>query len=241
MPRTAAIVLAAGAGRRFGATTPKQFCKVHGRYVLSYTLDIYEQADLVDVIVLVVSAEEAEARADAWQRVTKPLHVVTGGATRQESVFRGLVFARQRFAAELCSIHNGVSPLASVELVETCIRHACQHAAASACVEVFDTIAARDDCRVSSVPARDRLCRLQSPQVFHAEVLEDLHRRAREDSILDATNDVVLARRYGYDVFLVKGEHRNIKITTKEDLLFMEACLTHRLTETPLNAHSINA
>ena len=57
--KTAAIVLAAGQGKRMQAGQPKQFMLLGGKPVLYYALAVFEKSD-VDEIILVTGADEID-------------------------------------------------------------------------------------------------------------------------------------------------------------------------------------
>ncbi len=217
MKKVSAIVVAAGAGRRFGSA--KQFTLLRGKPVLERTLEAIAGHPKVDRIVLVLPAGESGARyRKRWSKIAA---VVRGGERRQDSVARG--FARLKSGpGGLVLVHDGVRPLVSREVISRVIAKAGETGAAVAAIPVEDTIKESAGGFVVRTLERNSLRRIQTPQGFRTEVLGEALRRAREDGFY-GTDEAVLVERTGHAVALVMGDPRNIKITTAADLKIAEA------------------
>jgi len=219
MRKVSAIIVAAGAGRRFGSA--KQFALLGGKPVLERSLDALAGHPEVDEIVLVLPAGESGARYR--KRWSKIVAVVRGGKRRQDSVVRG--FARLASGpADLVLVHDGVRPLVSRDVISRVIAKARERGAAAAAVPVEDTIKEAAGGVVVRTLERENLHRIQTPQAFAYEVLEGALRRAREEGFY-GTDEAALVERTGHPVAVVPGERRNIKITTAADLKIAEALL----------------
>jgi len=205
---TWAILLAAGAGTRFGAR--KQFLEVGGVRVVDRS--VHGAHDVVDAVVLVLPEGER------WDG--PPVHaVVVGGAQRSDSVRAGL--AAIPAEAEVIVVHDAARPLASRDLWRAVV--AAVHAGADAAIPglpVADTVKRVAGERVLETVERQDLVAVQTPQAFRAEVL----RRAHEAGG-DATDDAGLVERAGGTVVVVPGEARNRKVTDRDDLVVLEAWL----------------
>jgi 2-C-methyl-D-erythritol 4-phosphate cytidylyltransferase len=108
----AAIVPAAGEGRRMGGTVPKQFLQLGGREILARTLAVFEVCIAIDDVWVVVAAEQCTScQRTIVERYgfRKVRGVIAGGTTRQESVWRGLQQVTD--AVDLIVVHDGVRPL----------------------------------------------------------------------------------------------------------------------------------
>jgi 2-C-methyl-D-erythritol 4-phosphate cytidylyltransferase len=219
MRKVSAIVVAAGAGRRFGSA--KQFALLRGKEVLEWSLQAIAGHPEVNEIILVLPAEESGARyRERWSKIAA---VVPGGERRQDSVARG--FDRVKPGpAGLVLVHDGVRPLVSREVVSRVIAKAEETGAAVAAVPVEDTIKEAAGGFVVRTLERDSLQRSQTPQAFRYEVLGEALRRAREDGYY-GTDEAALVERTGHPVAAVPGDPRNIKITTAADLKIAEAWL----------------
>jgi len=215
----AAIVVAAGDGRRFGS--PKQFALLGGRRVLDWSLAAFEEHPRVAEIVLVLPDEALGPRfAAAFPKIQS---VVRGGARRQDSVLAGFSML-DRHRTDIVLVHDGARPLVSEALIRRVIREAAAHGAAVPALPVEDTIKEGADGRVVRTVDRAGLFRAQTPQGFAFDVLEEAFRRAAQDGFA-GTDDASLVERLGRAVALVPGEPRNIKITTLEDLKWAEEFL----------------
>ena len=214
---------AAGLGLRLGGGN-KAFAEVAGQPLVAGSLDILQGCPEVDRIALVLQeASVAEGRRLASQRGWSKVLVCAGGSRRQDSVLQGL-----RILGE-CSwiiIHDGARPLVDEAMVHRGLDAARKWGAAVAAVPVKDTIKeAGTDALVMHTPDRSRLWAAQTPQVFRREILEAAYRQAGSQ---EATDDASLVERVGGKVALFAGEHRNIKVTTPEDLLVAELFLKER-------------
>lgn len=203
-----AVVVAAGAGTRFGA--PKQYERLGDRRVLDWSLASARAT--ADGVVLVVPAERAAApeAADA---------VVAGGPTRAGSVRAGL--AAVPGDADVIVVHDAARPLASAALFEQVVR-AVRDGADGAVpgVSLPDTVKAVAGGAVAETLDRARLVAVQTPQAFRGAVL----RRAHEGDP-DASDDAGLVEAIGGRVVVVPGEIANAKITTHHDLVVARALL----------------
>lgn len=208
---------------------PKQYIPLLGDPIILWTLRACAAAPSVRELVLVVPAADVEyCRAElgnAW-RVEKPVLVVAGGNSRQESVRAGLRALSQ--PADLVAVHDGVRPLMDPDLLERTFASAWQHGAATAAVPLKDTVKLVESGWVESTPPRARLRAVQTPQAFRRDLLVQAHDQAAADG-WEATDDASLVERAGHNVAIIEGTYSNIKITTPEDLLVAEALLRARI------------
>ncbi|MDR0788484.1 MAG: 2-C-methyl-D-erythritol 4-phosphate cytidylyltransferase [Gemmatimonadota bacterium] len=224
--RVAAVVVAAGSGRRLGGGTPKQYRPLAGVPVLLRALRPFLDHPLIERVVVVLPPDDAASPPD-WLAAL-PLSCVAGGAERTDSVRRGLAAVDPEFAIVL--VHDGARPLVSPELIDRVIEAARQHPSAAIVPgeRVTDTIKEVDaDGRVVRSVPREELRRIQTPQAFPALILRRFHDRAREESF-SPTDDAGLFERYGAPVRLVDGDPENLKVTTPVDLLIAEALMASR-------------
>ncbi|MBI2321278.1 MAG: 2-C-methyl-D-erythritol 4-phosphate cytidylyltransferase [Chloroflexi bacterium] len=220
-----AVLLAAGAGRRFGGD--KMLTPLAGRPVLWHSLLALQRARPVEAVVVVASAENAAAIgalvAEAgWRKVSA---VCQGGARRQDSVRAALAAAPP---SAYVLVHDGARPLVTPTLVARGLRAAERWGAATAAVPASDTIKMVDaQRRVRQTLDRRALWLVQTPQVFRRALLEEAHARAEGE----ATDDAALVERLGHPVGVFVGSRENVKITDPADLAMAEALLRQRAVE----------
>jgi 2-C-methyl-D-erythritol 4-phosphate cytidylyltransferase len=219
MRKVSAVVVAAGAGRRFGSA--KQFALLRGREVLEWSLQAMAGHPDVDEIILVLPAGEDGTRyRERWSKIAA---VVEGGERRQDSVAAGFA-GLESGPGDIVLVHDGVRPLVSREVISRVIAKAVETGAAVAAVPVEDTIKETAGGLVVRTLERDSLQRVQTPQAFRYEVLDEALRRAREGGYY-GTDEAALVERTGHPVAVVPGDPRNIKMTTAADLKIAEAWL----------------
>ncbi|AQS87406.1 2-C-methyl-D-erythritol 2,4-cyclodiphosphate synthase [Neoasaia chiangmaiensis] len=219
--RIAAILLAAGSGRRFAETAiagapAKQFILLGGKPVIRHAAE----ALLPHVDVLQpVGTDPALLDALDGLDVLPP---VSGGTERQHSVRAGLeALDALPEPPDLVLVHDGARPFVPAELTQAVIAALSRHPGAIPAVRVADTIKRGRDGLVESTVPRDSLWRAQTPQGFHFALLRDLHRQ--HDA--HATDDAALLEAAGQAVALVPGSDDNIKLTLPEDLVRLERLL----------------
>ena len=204
----AAIIAAAGSGERFGAPIPKALIHLGDKTLLAHA--IANLAPVVDQIIVTAPAGyEAQIRDITGEEIT----VVTGGATRSESVRLGL--AAVDSSTQYVLVHDAARSLASTDLARSVIAalQAGDVAVIPGLPEV-DTVKVVDQAGyVTSTPDRAQLRKVQTPQGFAYSVLQAAHA-----SGADATDDAVLVADAGHKVRIIAGEERAIKITTPSDL-----------------------
>lgn len=217
--KTTAIIVAAGSGSRFNSDKPKQFLEIGGKPVIVHTLERFQASPSVDQIVLVLAGDQIE-RFDQ-HCVPKINSIVSGGATRAQSVLNGLNAVDTE--TSIIAVHDGARPLVTVEEIERTIERAKHTGAACLVAAVTDTIKTVVGGQISGTLDRAKLRRAFTPQVFSADLL----RRAFDDTDLgeSVTDECFLVERLGHPIAVVEGSSRNIKITYPEDLAFAEALL----------------
>lgn len=212
-----AIIPAAGCGRRMNANINKQFMSVAGQPVLTRAL--LSLADFTDEFVIVARSGEEEACREAARGIGN-CKVVTGGATRQDSVYNGLKQAR----GEYVMVHDGSRPLVGAPLIRRVIAAAQSGGAAIPALPVVDTVKQVSGGKVLSTLPRHTLYAVQTPQVFDRELLLKAYKHA-EDNGIQGTDDASLVESLGNPVLIVEGEGTNLKITTPEDIQRAESFL----------------
>ncbi len=228
--RVAAIIPAAGEGRRMGGALEKQFLRLEGMPILVHTLKTFDSSPIVQGIVLVVPKSRMEqVREEILEKykISKLVALVVGGPHRQDSVRLGLEALGPGW--ELVVVHDGVRPLVSQELIARCVEQALVHGAAIAAVPATDTVKEVDsEGFVQRTPLRETLWMVQTPQAFCYEWILRAHQEAQKEGFL-GTDDASLVERLGHKVKVVLGCYENLKVTTPADLsLAREILAAHR-------------
>ena len=220
-----AIIAAAGAGTRMASDRPKQFLQLAGRPVIFHTLKVFEECDSIDEVILVLPAAESAGFLSLAGKygVRKLARVVGGGATRADSVKRGLMAIRSA-TAEIVAVHDGVRPFVTAEEIDAVVAAAQTDGAAILVAPVTDTIKQVSDGRVVQTLDRGVLRRALTPQCFRYDVLRQAY-EAADVTDPSVTDESVLVEKLGIPVSIVEGSSRNIKITTAQDLAIAEAIL----------------
>ena len=217
-----AVIAAAGSSSRMGGRD-KLAEPLDGIPVILRTLAAVEAVPEIREIVVVTREDRVEEYRRLLGQCSRLRAMVPGGSTRQESVRNGVRALSPD--CTLAAIHDGARPLVTPEVFARCIEAARSCGAATAAVPVKDTIKLADEAgRVLDTPDRSRLWAVQTPQIFDRErylrAAEEAERRG-----LSCTDDCQLFEAMGWEVQLVMGDYRNLKLTTPEDFLAAGAYL----------------
>lgn len=216
--RAAAIIAAGGGGRRFGGSIKKQYIRISGIPLLAWTLNPFLLSESIEDIILVVPEEDIEFCRNEILPVCKPvkkIRITAGGENRQMSVRNGLGLVSRD--TDIVVVHDGARPFVGVRSIEQGLEECSRHGAAIFAVPETDTIIEAHEGVISSFLDRERIWRVQTPQIFLYRILVQAFQRA-EESGLQATDESALVRDAGFPVRVLHGAHDNIKITIPEDL-----------------------
>ncbi len=226
--KTVAIIAAAGKGTRMAAGVPKMMVQVGQRPILAHTLQAFEAASGIDEVIVVVAesmlAFVAQEVVDG-HGLHKVARIIPGGASRQESVSAGLQTLGE--SHHLVAIHDGARPLVTPEMIDSAVKLAGEHGAVVVAVRPKDTIKRGQDHFIEATLDRKKLWQIQTPQVFRKDLILSAYQRATKEG-WQGTDDAFLVETMGQKVWVVEGRYDNIKITTPEDLVYMEMVLRGR-------------
>jgi 2-C-methyl-D-erythritol 4-phosphate cytidylyltransferase len=228
--KTIAIIAAGGRGKRIEEVhpegkLPKQFLMLKDKPILAHTVDKFERCGLVDEIILVVPEGYLEYCSQVivdkygFKKVRK---VICGGKERQDSVYLGLKACPNN--ASIVVIHDGVRPLISLDKISESIKICQKKNAVVLAVPVKETIKRVEHGNIITTLDRDKIWLTQTPQIFEYKLIWDAYKKAEEDNFV-GTDDSALVERLGFNVTILEGDYRNIKITTTEDLQIAEKLL----------------
>jgi 2-C-methyl-D-erythritol 4-phosphate cytidylyltransferase len=211
-------------GTRMGGETPKQFLELDGIPILLHTLRRLASCDAISEIILATRADEVQRMQERCQqeKFRQAIRVVKGGATRQESVAAALEHVGDD--VELVAVHDAVRPFVSREQVSRVIEEARKCGAAILGVPAMDTVKEvkrsslpQDVALITGTIPRERVVLAQTPQVFLTKLLKEAFAKAAADGV-NSSDEAGLVERLGYDVHVVHGTERNIKITKPSDM-----------------------
>jgi 2-C-methyl-D-erythritol 4-phosphate cytidylyltransferase len=228
-----AIIVAAGKGLRMESSEKKQYLKLDKIPVLTRTIKAFESHGKMNDIILVLPGEDKAYCKDSIIEpfdFKTPVHLVSGGKTRQESVSRGLTRACElsaSFEKTMVLIHDGVRPFVDKTLIDDCIAKAIIKGGCIPVVKITDTVKKVADTNlISKTLDRDLLFLAQTPQVFRLDLILKAFEHAGA-TLFDGTDDASIMEHAGFPVCVATGSLHNIKLTTPGDLL-----LAHHLLRT---------
>jgi 2-C-methyl-D-erythritol 4-phosphate cytidylyltransferase len=225
-----ALVTAAGASKRMGGVN-KQLMPLHGKPVLAWTLEVFEETPEVKGIVVTGTKENLEEYASLVKQFgfKKILSLVEGGKERQDSVYNGLKeLEKHARSSDVVLVHNGANPLILKKEVRECIAAAQEVGASVAAFPVKDTIKKVDAQKmVVETLERKQLWAMQTPQAMKMEIALEAFEKAMTEKFY-GTDDVQLVERLGLPVKIVQCSYENLKITTMEDIGLAEHILRKR-------------
>jgi len=218
-----ALIVAGGKGTRIRSALPKQFIELNGKPILLHTIEAFIKYSPTLSIILVLPEEDFKI----WEAIckkfnfNKPIILQKGGETRFQSVKNGLDKIQDE---GLVAIHDGVRPLVSADLIGASFRLAAVHGSAVAAVRLKESIRITDQDNTKAVD-RSKFRIIQTPQTFNLQLIKKAYQLKEDPSL---TDDASVAEKSGHAISLFEGSYENIKITTKEDLVFAEALMKEK-------------
>ena len=222
-----AIIAAAGNGERFCDSKSKMLVPLLGKPLLSYTLDKFEESEKIDEVILVIRSQDRnliEKEIFERKNYIKVKTIITGGSTRQESVYNGLKAIKEEDG--IVCIHDGARPLLKKWMIDETIKMVPFFDGIILAVPIVETVKKINipEMIVEKTVNREMLWVAQTPQTFRLEKIKKYYQKAMEENI-QVTDDSTLLEYYGGKVAIVRGSEDNIKITTKVDLLLAEVIM----------------
>jgi 2-C-methyl-D-erythritol 4-phosphate cytidylyltransferase len=222
------LIPAAGVGRRMGSSRNKLLLTLLGKPLLTWTLAAAASSESITWIGIVGQQVDFPDfhKILADLSLEKPVQLIQGGATRQESVYNGLQALPPE--AERVLIHDGARCLVTPQLFDRCAKTILNCEGLIAAIPVKDTIKVVDESGlIRDTPDRKNLWAAQTPQAFEVKLLKECHEKGKSLG-WEVTDDAALFEKCGLPVKIVEGEETNLKITTTVDLTVAEFILSHR-------------
>ena len=232
-----ALVFAGGTGQRMQTKNlPKQFLKLHGKPIIIYTLEQFENHPDIDAIVLVC----IESWHDYMKKllktfgITKVVEVLSGGVSGQDSIFNGVKRAHELYGDDaILLIHDGVRPLIDQETITEnliCVKENGSAITVSPAIETI-TVIGEEQGLVGEIIERKNCSLAKAPQSFYLGDIYKAHTKARKEGKLDFVDSASHMRHYGHKLYTVEGSPSNIKITTPTDFYIFRAIVDARENE----------
>ena len=223
------IVVAAGSSSRMEGVD-KTFVPLLGQPLIAHTLDCFEQFPPITEIVLVLAAHSVEL-GRTLVRDRQYRKSLRGLRRRRPSPRLG---ARRAGGPGTLRLGNGPRRrpprperglAATGPDAVTASEYGSETEAAIAGVPVKDTIkVVSEEGDVTATPPRETLWAAQTPQIFSYDLLQQAHAQFTGD----ATDDAMMVESLGHKVRMFLGSYENLKVTTPEDLVVVEAVLRGR-------------
>ena len=214
-----AIILASGLGKRFNNDLPKQFAKINNKTILEYSIEAFENSELIDGIILVIHPQYNDLayiiiKNNGYKKVLK---VINGGKERKDSSYIGVNSVEEPEANVL--IHDCARPFVSQDIIKRCVEALKENSAVAVAIPSSDTIIKIKGDIIDEIPQRNSLMRIQTPQCFRLSLIKKAHELSKNDT--NFTDDCGLVLKYNLaQIHIIEGSFQNIKITTPEDIDF---------------------
>ena len=221
--KVSAIIVAAGTSSRMHGID-KQLLDIGGKPVIARAVFAFEKSEIINEIVIVTREDIIKNINGLVSKYgfTKVKAVVKGGDTRQKSVFNGIAVCSEN--SEYIAIHDGARPFVTQDIIRNTVNAAIKYGAASAAITAKDTIKIADkNNKIIKTVDRNTVRLMQTPQVFKKEEYINAMNTVPNSELF--TDDCQLLENYGKPVYVVESSPLNIKITTREDIIFAESIL----------------
>lgn len=215
--KTYAIIPSGGESKRFGGEIPKQYFNINGKEIIVYTLEVFQNCELIDEIIIAAKAEYFVMLNELKEKynLNKISKIVEGGKERQDSVYNAL----SSIAAEdndLVAVHDAARPLLSNQILLNALNEAEKFDSIVTALKARDTLLKGRE-NVDEYLNRNEIYYAQTPQIFRYKILMEAMKKAYKEN-LTGTDESMIVKNAGYEVKIVEGDLRNFKITNSSDI-----------------------
>ena len=228
-----AIIFAGGTGQRMNTKTkPKQFLELHGKPIIIYTLEHFDQHERIDAIIVVCVSDwidYCQSLVDKFN-IKKVKAIIPGGETGMLSRFEGVKKAAELYPLDtICLLHDGVRPMIDHDTISRNIATVEKHGSAVTVAPAVETIAIKGiENKVGEIIDRSKCQMAKAPQSFRLGELLTAHKNAIDSGMTDCIDTAYLMQLSGRDLYTVEGSNENIKITTPTDFYTFRALMDIR-------------
>lgn len=225
-----AIITAGGASKRFGDTN-KLLAKINSKEIIKYTVESFLNINEIHEIIICAHFSIIDDLKNIFKGQEK-VQIIEGGKTRQQSVLNGLLALQ---SCDFVLIHDGARPIISQEILKKAIITVQEKKALTVAVKTTDTIKQVDEnLKIINTIDRNSLYNTQTPQAFEYNLIKNAHEKLQGK---DFTDDAGMLESLEYDVFVLEGDYKNIKITTQNDMdiarIYLESIDTNSYKTSP--------
>lgn len=222
-----ALIFAGGRGERMRTKSrPKQFLELHGKPIIIYTLELFDNHPDIDGIVVVCVADWIPFLKKMLKKfeINKVVDIVEGGETGQLSIYNGLRALKNKYEEDnnIVLIHDGVRPLITEETISANIETATKYGSCITCIKASETLVVKEPDELS-IPERSASYIARAPQTFNFTDIMAAHTRALAEGHSNFIDSCTMMSKYGYKLHLIEGPVENIKITTPTDFFLFRA------------------
>lgn len=222
------VIFAGGSGRRMHTKSrPKQFLEYNGKPVIIYTLELFDNHPMIDGIVVACIEEWIPFLEKMLKKfeINKVLKIVSGGASGQESIYKGLIAAKDfsRDENDIVLIHDGVRPLITEQTISDNIEKVKKEGSCITCIPATETFIVTQDDGSLDIPSRANSLIARAPQSFYLKDIMTAHEMAIAEGRNDFIDSCSMMHHYGHKLGRVIGPMENIKITTPTDYFVFKA------------------
>ena len=202
------IIPAGGVSSRFGNKN-KLLEKINGKMIIEHTISAFD-IEIIDEIIIPTNPSVLELFREIFKNNSK-IKIIEGGNCRQESVYKGLMSSK----CDYVLIHDAARPMITKDLVNIIIDTVKDKKALTVATKTIDTIKEVENGKIIKTIDRARLYNTQTPQAFEYNIIFEAHKKLKGQNY---TDDAGMLEALGYDVYILDGSYKNIKITTKSDI-----------------------
>lgn len=226
MQKRYAIIVAGGSGSRMNSDLPKQFLPLNGKPIVMHTLERFAHTKTQPQLILVLHPTMFSIWEELCQKHNFKIDhvVVSGGETRFQSVRNGVSYIstqRPILNETLITIHDAARPVISPDTIDICFEQTAIHAATVLAVQSVNSVRHGDRSENKALDRED-IWIVQTPQTFQGHILQ---RAFQQEELCSFTDDACVVEKLGYNIYLIPGDHRNIKITFPEDISIAQSYL----------------
>jgi len=211
-----AIITAGGNSSRFGKTN-KLLEKIHSKEVIRHTVGAFLAVKEISEIIICANILIISDLKNIFKKQEK-IKIIEGGKTRQESVFNGINACKNPACKEpdFVLIHDGARPMVTPEIIKQAMQMVQKRHALTVASKTTDTIKQVDEnLKIIKTLERNSLYNTQTPQAFDYNLIKNAHEKLKGQNF---TDDAGMLEFLGHDVYILEGDYKNIKITTRNDL-----------------------
>lgn len=215
--KTYAIIPSGGESKRFGGKIPKQYFNINGKEIIVYTLEVFQNCELIDEIIVAAKAEYFTLLNELKEKynLNKISQIVEGGKERQDSVYNALssITADDN---DLIAVHDAARPLLPNHILINALNTAKKYDSVVTALKARDTLI-KGSVTVEEYLNRNEIYYAQTPQIFRFHILNEAMKKAYKENFM-GTDESMIVKNAGYDVKIVEGDLSNFKITDSSDI-----------------------